>query len=70
MIAVFLAFAISDLRIVKEFGTGLAAAILIDATLVRLMLVPAVMQVMGNLNWWCPRWLDRLIPRLEIEAAD
>jgi len=70
MIAVFLAFAISDLRIVKEFGMGLAAAIFVDATLVRLVLVPAVMQVMGNFNWWCPRWLDRLIPRLEIEAAD
>lgn len=70
MIAVFLAFAISDLRVVKEFGVGLAVAILIDATLVRLVLVPAVMQVMGDLNWWCPRWLDRLIPRLEIEPGD
>jgi RND superfamily putative drug exporter len=70
MIAVFLAFAISDLRLIKEFGMGLAVAIFIDATLVRLVLVPAVMQVMGDLNWWCPRWLDRLIPRLEIEAAD
>ena len=68
MIAVFLAFALSDQRIVKEFGMGLAVAILVDATLVRLVLVPSLMQVMGNANWWFPRCLDRVVPRMGPEA--
>ena len=67
MIAVFLAFALSDQRIVKEFGIGLAVAIFIDATVVRLVLVPSVMQLMGNANWWFPGWLDRLVPRIGVE---
>jgi len=67
MIAVFLAFALSDQRIVKEFGIGLAVAVLVDATIVRLVLVPSVMQLMGAINWWMPRWLDRLIPQAGVE---
>ncbi|TAK60754.1 MAG: MMPL family transporter [Dehalococcoidia bacterium] len=67
MIAVFLSFALSDQRVVKEFGLGLAAAIFIDATLVRLVLVPSLMQMFGRWNWWFPRWLDRLVPSIAIE---
>jgi putative drug exporter of the RND superfamily len=51
-------------------GVGMAAAILIDATVVRLLLVPALMQIFGRLNWWLPGWLDRLLPRVRIEGRD
>ncbi len=68
MVAVFLSFALGDQRVIKEFGIGLATAIFIDATLVRLILVPALMQVMGEANWWFPSWLDRIVPRISIEA--
>jgi len=66
MVAVFLAFVAGDQRIVKEFGVGLATAIFVDATLVRLVLVPSMMQLVGNANWWFPRWLDRLLPHIGI----
>jgi RND superfamily putative drug exporter len=66
MVAVFLAVVAGDQRIVKEFGVGLATAIFIDATLVRLVLVPSVMQLVGDANWWFPRWLDRLLPHIGI----
>lgn len=69
MIAVFLAFALSDQRVVKEFGIGLSTAIFVDATIVRLVLVPAVMQLMGSANWWFPSWLDRIIPPIGIGHA-
>jgi RND superfamily putative drug exporter len=49
-------------------GVGMATAILVDATVVRMVLVPAVMQLLGNANWWIPRWLDRLLPRFGVEA--
>jgi RND superfamily putative drug exporter len=68
MVAVFLSFALGDERVIKEFGIGLATAIFIDATIIRLILVPALMQVMGEANWWFPDWLDRLVPRISIEA--
>jgi RND superfamily putative drug exporter len=68
MVAVFLSFALSDQRVIKEFGVGLAMAILLDATLVRLMLVPSVMHLFGDANWWLPWWLDRFIPRIGIES--
>ena len=69
LVAVFGAFAIfSDDRPIKAFGIGMAFAILIDATLVRLVLVPAFMELAGHANWWMPRWLDRALPRLTIEA--
>lgn len=67
MVAVFMAFAISDQRVVKEFGIGLATAIFLDATVVRLILVPSVMQLMGKWNWWFPSWLDRIVPRISVD---
>jgi RND superfamily putative drug exporter len=69
MIAVFMSFAISDQRVVKEFGIGLAVAVFLDATLVRLILVPSVMQVMGSANWWFPKWLSRVVPRIAVDEA-
>ena len=62
MVAVFGAFALSPDVSLKLIGLGLASAILVDATIVRMVLVPAVMQLLGERNWWLPRWLDRLIP--------
>lgn len=70
MVAVFLAFVAGDQRIVKEFGVGLATAIFVDATLVRLVLVPSIMQLVGNANWWFPRWLDRIVPRLGLHEGN
>jgi RND superfamily putative drug exporter len=67
MVAVFGAFVLSDEVFLKLIGTGLAAAILIDATVVRMVLVPAVMQLLGERNWWLPRWLDRVIPHVDVE---
>ena len=69
MIAVFLSFALSEQRIVKEFGLGLATAIFIDATIVRLALVPSIMQILGRWNWWFPTWLDRIVPRIAVEPS-
>ena len=69
MICVFGSFVIGDpLRILKVFGLGLAASILIDASLVRLVLVPSVMELLGRSNWYMPRWLDRIVPTLGAEA--
>lgn len=69
MICVFGSFVIGDpLRVLKVFGLGLAVAILIDATLVRMILVPSVMELLGDRNWWMPRWLDRVVPTLGIEV--
>jgi RND superfamily putative drug exporter len=69
MVAVFGAFVLSGDVVLKLIGVGLAAAILIDATIVRMVLVPAVMQLLGERNWWLPRWLDRLVPHTELEPA-
>jgi putative drug exporter of the RND superfamily len=68
MVAVFGAFVLSGDVFLKLIGIGLAASVLIDATVVRMVLVPAVMQLLGERNWWLPRWLDRSIPQLELEA--
>ena len=68
MVCVFGAFGLSDQRVIKEFGIGLASAIFIDATIVRLILVPALMQLAGDWNWWMPRWLDRILPRLSFDG--
>lgn len=70
MVAVFLSFVWNDERIIKLFGVGLATAILVDATLVRLLLVPATMELLGRANWWLPGWLDRLLPKLTVEAPE
>jgi RND superfamily putative drug exporter len=69
MVAVFLAFVFSSEVFLKLMGVGMATAILVDATVVRMVLVPAVMQPMGRANWWIPRWLDRILPRLDHEPA-
>ena len=70
MIAVFAAFVPSPMVFLKVIGVGMAAAILIDATVVRMLLVPAVMQLLGRANWWLPGWLDRVLPRVQVEGAD
>ncbi|GAA4559702.1 membrane protein [Streptomyces violaceochromogenes] len=63
MVAVFLSFAVADDPSTKMFGLGLATAIFIDATVVRMVLVPATMTLLGRTNWWLPKWLDRMLPR-------
>jgi RND superfamily putative drug exporter len=68
MIAVFMSFVLGDLRVLKLLGLGLATAIFIDATVVRMVLVPATMELLGKANWWLPKWLDRIIPRISVEA--
>ena len=50
-------------------GIGLATAVFIDATIVRIVLVPATMELLGDRNWWFPKWLDRIIPRLNVEGT-
>jgi RND superfamily putative drug exporter len=69
MVAVFLSFVASPVPSLKMLGLGLATAILIDATLVRLVLVPATMALLGKANWWLPGWLDRLLPHLGVEGS-
>ena len=68
MICVFAAFALGDDRQLKLFGLGLAIAVLIDATVVRMILVPATMELLGDRNWWIPRWLDRILPNIDVEG--
>jgi RND superfamily putative drug exporter len=69
MSAVFSIFVLTGLPSIKELGVGCAVAIALDATLVRLILVPAAMQLMGKWNWWLPKWLDRLLPDLNLEGS-
>ncbi|MFD9128282.1 MMPL family transporter, partial [Kitasatospora sp. NPDC059571] len=68
MVSVFLGYVLSDDPVVKMFGIGLAAAVALDATVVRGVLVPASMVLLGRVNWWLPAWLDRLLPRVDIEG--
>lgn len=68
MISVFLGFVLGDDPIIKMMGLGLATAIFVDATIVRMILVPATMKLMGDTNWWIPGWLDRLLPSVDIEG--
>jgi RND superfamily putative drug exporter len=67
MVVVFLAFLAAPDAFLKLFGIGLASAIFLDATLVRMVLVPAVMQILGKANWWIPGWLEKILPRLDVE---
>lgn len=69
MITIFSSFVTTSSVVVKMMGFGLAVAVLIDATVVRLVLVPATMALLGELNWWLPGWLDRLLPHVDIEGA-
>jgi RND superfamily putative drug exporter len=69
MILIFASFALGPSIVIKQFGLGLAGAIIIDAFLIRTMVVPALMHLSGNANWWLPRWLDRAIPHLNVEGS-
>jgi putative drug exporter of the RND superfamily len=68
MIVVFGSFLLEDDRVIKLFGVGLAVAVFLDATLVRMLLVPATMELLGARNWWLPKWLDRILPRIDVEG--
>ncbi|MCT4354253.1 MMPL family transporter [Streptomyces sp. Je 1-79] len=70
MISVFLAFVLSGDRVVAMFGIALAAAVALDAFVLRTLLVPALMHMLGGANWWLPRWLDRRMPRISIEPPE
>jgi putative drug exporter of the RND superfamily len=67
MVVVFLVFLAAPDVFLKLFGVGLASAIFLDATLVRMVLVPAVMQLLGDRNWWIADWLERILPELGVE---
>jgi RND superfamily putative drug exporter len=69
MSAVFLGFVTDDEVIVKMFGLGLAAAIVVDVLVVRMILAPAALMLLGERAWWFPRWLDRIVPRVSLEGA-
>jgi RND superfamily putative drug exporter len=68
MVSVFFAFVINGDPTVKQFGVGMGVAVAVDATIVRCLLVPAVMTVLGRSNWWFPHWLDRIVPNFSIEG--
>ncbi|MFG3309498.1 MMPL family transporter [Streptomyces wuyuanensis] len=70
MVAVFLSFAVAEDPSTKMFGLGLATAIFIDATVVRMVLVPATMTLLGRTNWWLPKWLDWMLPRGPVDTDD
>lgn len=69
MVFIFSSFVLEDDRVIKLFGLGLASAIALDATIVRLLLVPATMELLGDRNWWIPAWLDRILPRINVEGG-
>jgi len=68
MVFVFGSFVLDANRSIKMFGFGLAVAVFLDATVVRMLLVPATMELLGDRNWWLPRWLDRLLPKIDVEG--
>jgi RND superfamily putative drug exporter len=68
MIAVFLSYVTNPVPTVKMIGLGLAVAVFVDATVVRMILVPATMELLGKANWWLPRWLDRILPHINVEG--
>jgi RND superfamily putative drug exporter len=70
MVAVFASFMLGEDRIIKLFGLGLASAVFIDAVIIRSVLVPAIMQLLGARAWWFPDWLDRILPRLHVEPDE
>jgi RND superfamily putative drug exporter len=70
MVSVFFAFILNGDPTVKQFGVGMGVAVAVDATLVRCLLVPAVMVLLGRANWWFPRWLDRIVPNFSIEGEE
>ncbi|HEX7589691.1 MAG TPA: MMPL family transporter [Demequinaceae bacterium] len=70
MVAVFGSFVTSESRILKLLGLGLAAAVFLDAFVIRVTLMPAVMRLLGRANWWMPRWLDRILPHVDLDKGD
>jgi RND superfamily putative drug exporter len=70
MVSVFAAFILGDDRVIKLFGLGLASAVLFDAFVIRLVLVPALMYLFGRASWWMPAWMSRRVPRLSIEGPE
>jgi RND superfamily putative drug exporter len=70
MVTVFGAFVMEDAVFLKLAGLGLATAVFVDATVVRMVLVPATMELLGDRNWWLPRWLDRLLPAIDVEGRE
>ncbi|WP_416874662.1 MMPL family transporter [Kitasatospora sp. SC0581] len=70
MVSVFAAFVVSDNVVIKMMGLGLAVSVLVDATVVRLLLVPAVMTLLGSAAWWTPRFLDRVLPHIDTEGTN
>ena len=69
MVFVFGSFVLEDQRAIKMFGLGLAAAVAVDASLVRMLIVPSTMELLGARNWWLPGWLDRILPNLDVEGS-
>ena len=69
MISVFVSFALGGLRVIDEFGVGLGGAVLLDAFVIRTVLVPALMHFIGKSNWFMPKWLDKIVPHLAVDAA-
>jgi RND superfamily putative drug exporter len=70
MVSVFLAFVINGDPTVKQFGLGMAAAVAVDATIVRCVLVPAIMSLLGSAGWWLPKWMERATPKFSIEGNE
>jgi RND superfamily putative drug exporter len=70
LIFVFASFIFGGTRVIEEVGIGFASAILLDAFVLRTVLVPALMHLFGRANWWLPGWLDRILPTLNVEPAD
>ena len=68
MVVVFGSFLLEPTRVIRLMGVGLAVAVLLDATVVRMLLVPATMELLGDRNWWLPKWLDRILPRIDVEG--
>ena len=69
MVCVFAAFVLAPDRQLKLFGMGMAVAVFVDATVVRMILVPATMELLGARNWWMPKWLDKVLPKIEVEGS-
>jgi RND superfamily putative drug exporter len=69
MVFLFGSFLLENDRLIKLFGLGLAVAVLLDATIIRMLLVPATMELLGDKNWWLPRWLQKLLPNVNVEGT-
>jgi RND superfamily putative drug exporter len=69
MVCVFLSFMLGENRVIKEFGLSLASAVFLDAVVIRCLLLPAVLELVGERTWWIPAWLDRILPRVNIEGT-